>query len=82
MREVTVYEVKFQEHGNPRGPDYRWFSKIGHALEFMNAIPTEIHVVEMAFKAHTLEEGEAGIALFLNRLTSDGAIDQQDDIPF
>jgi len=71
MRDMTIYEIEFREHGNPKGPDYRWFSKIGHALEFMNAIPGETHISEMTFRAHVLAEGAPGVAQFLNHLTGD-----------
>lgn len=69
MRDMTVYEIEFQEHGSPKGPDYRWFSKIGQALEFMNGITGEAHIAEMTFRAHVLAEGAPGVAQFLNHLT-------------
>ena len=81
MRDLTIYEIQFQEHGNPKGPDYRWFSKIGQALEFMNGITGEMHVAEMTFKAHLIAEGAPGVAQFLNHLTSDRKA-PTDEIPF
>ena len=79
--DLTVYEVEFCEFGNPKGPDYRWFSRIGHALEFMNGITNECHVEQMTFRAHVLEGDAGGVATFLNHLTGERK-EPAEGIPF
>ena len=79
--EMNLFEVEFYEAGNPKGPEYRWFSSIGHALEFMHGITGETHITAMTFRNHSLEQSAGGIATFLNRRTGDR--NQPDDlIPF
>ena len=79
--ELRIYEVEFSEHGSPKEPDYRWFSSIGHALEFMHGITNETFVVEMKFRAHSLEGDAGGLATFLNRLTGSRR-QSEEEIPF
>ena len=81
MRDLTIYEIQFQEHGNPTGPNYYWFSRMGQALEFMSGITKEAHISEMTFRAHVIAEGAPGVAQFLNHLTGDRKA-PADEIPF
>jgi hypothetical protein len=80
--DTNVFEVEFQEAGNPRGPDYRWFSSIGKALEFMHGITSEMHVEEMTFRNHAIEHTPGGFAAFLNKLSSRELTTLDDEIPF
>lgn len=77
-----IYEVEFQEAGNPKGPDYRWFSKISHAFEFMHGITNEVHISEMTFRNHAIENNSGAFAAFLNSLSSRHPAEPEDEIPF
>ena len=79
--ELRIYEVEFSEHGSSQEPDYRWFSSIGHALEFMHGITSEAHISHMAYRAHILDESAGGIATFLNHLTGSRK-KPEEEIPF
>jgi hypothetical protein len=80
--DTRVYEVEFQEAGNPKGPDYRWFSEIGRAIEFMHGITGEIHVSEMTFRNHRIEHQPGGFTQFLNQLSSRQMKTLDEDLPF
>ena len=78
-----VYEVQFQERGNRKGPDYRFFSKINHALEFMAGITSETNVDEMTFRAHCIDPFPGGAANLLNTIASRLTSERDDpDLPF
>ena len=78
-----VYEIEFSERGNPKGPEYRWFSSILPALDFMRGITEETHIVEMTFRAHGLDAGTEGAATFLNKIASRLTSERDDpDLPF
>lgn len=79
--DINLFEVEFYEAGNPKGPEYRWFSSIGHALEFMHGITGETHVAEMTFRNHLLEQSAAGVATFLNHLKA-GREQPAEELPF
>ena len=78
-----VYEVQFQERGKPKGPDYRFFSKINHALEFMAGITSETDVAEMTFRAHCIDPFPGGATNLLNAIASRLTSERDDSaIPF
>ena len=62
--EMNLFEVEFYEAGNPKGPEYRWFSDIGHALEFMHGITGETHITAMTFRNHSLEQSAGHSHIF------------------
>ena len=77
-----VYEIEFSERGNPKGPDYRWFSSILPALDFMRGITEEAHIVEMTFRAHGLDAGTEGAATLLNEFAGRITSDKSNELPF
>ena len=78
-----VFEVQFQEQGNTEGPDYRFFSRIQHALEFMAGITDEAPIAEMTFRAHSLDASPGATANLLNTITARLKAEQDGpDLPF
>ena len=79
----AVFEVEFQEHVNPKGPEYRFFSGIQHALEFMAGITEEAPIAEMTFRAHSLDASPGAAANLLNTITARLKSEQDGpDLPF
>lgn len=77
-----IFEVEFQEAGNPKGPEYRWFSEIGAAFAFMQGITSEAHIEEMTYRNHPIKTEPGAFASFLNHLTSRQAKSLDEDLPF
>jgi hypothetical protein len=65
MTDTIVYEVEFSESG--REPEYRFFSDIKVALNFMVGITHEMNVSQMTYKAHLVSPDCGGFAQFLNQ---------------
>lgn len=80
--DTHIYEVEFADHGNPKEPEYRWFSDIGQALAFMNGITGEMHVAHMTYRSHAVDASPGAFAQFLNQLSSRQAKTPEDEIPF